>query len=77
MTTHIQLQLYATFKTLTPPLADEFPIKRGATVKELLTTIGISPDQAKLIFVNGQRAEPEDLLQGGERVGIFPPVGGG
>jgi molybdopterin converting factor small subunit len=34
-------------------------------------------DQAKLIFINGKKENLESRLYGGERVAIFPPVGGG
>jgi molybdopterin converting factor small subunit len=34
-------------------------------------------EKAKLIFINGVKAELTSTLEGGERVGIFPPVGGG
>jgi molybdopterin converting factor small subunit len=37
----------------------------------------IPADQIKLVFVDGAKAKLTTILDGGERVGIFPPVGGG
>jgi len=47
------------------------------SVGELIQRLGIPPDEVKLIMVDGVAANRETLLQGDERVGLFPPVGGG
>jgi sulfur carrier protein ThiS len=73
----IQLKLFATLQALRPPGDEAYPIRPGTPIRDLLRALGIEESQAKLIFVNGVQARPEDTLQGGERVGIFPPVGGG
>ena len=73
----IDLKLFATLKTHTPDNAAQFPITAGISVAQLIARLPISTAEAKLIFVNGVRAEMETRLYGGERVGIFPPVGGG
>jgi molybdopterin converting factor small subunit len=31
----------------------------------------------KIVFIDNVHAELTSILKGGERVGIFPPVGGG
>ena len=77
MKTNVCLQLFAALKHLTPPSADQYPITPGTTVKDLLERIGVPPDQAKLIFINGVKETLTSRLTGGERIGIFPPVGGG
>lgn len=73
----IHLKLFATLQAAQPAGGEEFPIRPGIRIRDLLQQLGISPLQAKLIFVNGVHARLDDTLQGGERVGIFPPVGGG
>lgn len=75
--TYIHLQLFATLGRFAPDSSERYPIFPGTTMKELLDKIGIPVDQAKLIFINGVRGELTSELFGGERVGIFPPVGGG
>jgi molybdopterin converting factor small subunit len=73
----IELRLFATLSSLAPPGTENYAIGEGLTVRELLEQLKLPPAEAKLIFVNGVRAEPDTTLHGGERVGIFPPVGGG
>ena len=77
MKSHIQIKLFASLQELTPPSPDEYPIDAGLSLQELLNQLKIEPEKAKLIFVNGVKAELSKTLNGGERVGIFPPVGGG
>ncbi|MDY6953328.1 MAG: MoaD/ThiS family protein [Thermodesulfobacteriota bacterium] len=77
MVAHIELRLFASLKTYLPQGAERFPITSGESVEALIRRLGISPDDVKLIFINGIRADISSTLWGGERVGVFPPVGGG
>ena len=77
MKSHIQLKLFATLRDFTPPSADHYRIDQGISILKLLEQIKMPREKAKLIFINGVKAELTSTLQGGERVGIFPPVGGG
>jgi molybdopterin converting factor small subunit len=77
MKTHVRIQFFASLKHLTPPSADQYPVAPGTSVKDLLDRIGIPSDQAKLIFINGVKGNLTSRLTGGDRIGIFPPVGGG
>ena len=77
MKSQIQLKLFATLQGFTPPSAENYPIEQGISIFELLEQIKMPREKAKLIFINGVKAELTSILEGGERVGIFPPVGGG
>ena len=77
MKSQIQLKLFATLQEFTPPKADNYKIDPGTSIRELLEQINIPREKAKIIFINGVKAELTSTLEGGERVGIFPPVGGG
>jgi molybdopterin converting factor small subunit len=77
METFVQLKLFATLSQFLPPLADRYPIQSGMTVGNLLNQLQVPLDQAKLIFIDGIKSDLDSLLQGGERIGVFPPVGGG
>ncbi len=77
MTPFIQLKLYASLRRFTPPAPDRYPIEKGSTVARLIEGLGIPASEVKLIFVDNVKGTPESILQGGERVGIFPPIGGG
>jgi molybdopterin converting factor small subunit len=74
---HVTLKLYATLQPFLPPGGEEIPIVIGMTVQDLLRRIGVPEEKAQLIFIDGVKGELSTSLQGGERVGIFPPVAGG
>jgi sulfur carrier protein ThiS len=74
---HIHLKLYATLQVFMPAVGEAYPISPGMTVRDLLTQLDLPAEKAKLIFIDGTKAELSSRLEGGERVGIFPPVGGG
>lgn len=77
MQAHISIRLFATLSRYTPASADNFPVEPGIKVNDMLRRLGVPENEVKLIFINGKKGEPTSTLQGGERVGIFPPVGGG
>ncbi len=73
----IQLKLFATLRAYTPENAETYPIEPGTTVKQIVDTLGIPVEEAKLVFVNSTRRDFDTPLADGDRVGICPPVGGG
>ncbi len=73
----IQLKLFATLSGLSPENAEAVPIDPGITIEGLLEQVKIPKDKARLIFINGVKSDLGSQLKGGERIGIFPPVGGG
>jgi molybdopterin converting factor small subunit len=77
MKSHIQIKLFANLQEFMPPSAENFAIEAGTTVSGLLQQLDLPPEKVKLVFINGARAELTSVLKGGDRVGIFPPVGGG
>ncbi len=77
MANYIDLKLYATLKKFLPDSEKKYPVEEGTTVLSLIERLGIPASDAKLVFVNGVRRDLDTVLEGGERVGIFPPVGGG
>jgi sulfur-carrier protein len=52
-------------------------ISPGAPVSRIISRLGLPPEEVTLIMVNGVRRPPDFPLQGDERVGLFPPIGGG
>lgn len=75
--TTIDLRLFATLARWAPENATHYPIAPGILVEALLSQLKIPFTEAKLIFINGIKGDLHSRLNGGERVGIFPPVGGG
>ena len=71
----LNVKCFATLMPLTPPGGSlEF---HGTDICDLLRQLSIPESEARIIFVNGIGVEKDALLHDGDRVGIFPPVGGG
>jgi molybdopterin converting factor small subunit len=73
----IQIRCFATLHPFQPADADAFPADPGETVAGLLARLSIRAEDTKLIFVNGGIAGLDTVLRDGDRVGVFPAVGGG
>lgn len=52
-------------------------VAAGATVAQVAARLGLPAAEITLIMVDGQRQEADFSLQGSERLGLFPPIGGG
>ena len=73
----IEIKLYATLQPYAPSNASCYPIEAGTSIEQLIQTLKIPKDQVKLVFANGVKCGLETPLKAGDRIGIFPPVGGG
>jgi molybdopterin converting factor small subunit len=76
-TAHVQLKLFAALSGYTPDDPDRVAIDPGTSVRQLLNGLDIPAAKAHLIFIDGVKKSLDTRLNGGERVGIFPPVAGG
>jgi len=77
MALHITIKLFATLRPYAPEQADHYAIAPGTTVADVVRALHIPARDARLIFINNIRKELDTRLQDGDRLGIFPPVGGG
>jgi molybdopterin converting factor small subunit len=77
MTAHITIRLFATLNKFTPASADQYPIRPGITVSDVLDELDIPKTEAKLIFINSMKCGMASVLKDGDRLGVFPPLGGG
>ncbi|MEW6260648.1 MAG: MoaD/ThiS family protein [Thermodesulfobacteriota bacterium] len=73
----IELRLFASLQRFIPNPEGRCPITPPTRIRDIVERLGIPVEEAKLIFVDGRRGDLNTVLNGGERVGIFPPVGGG
>ena len=55
----------------------EVPIESGTPLRDLLARLGIPEKDIKIAMVNGVKVGLDKKLEGDERVGLFPAVGGG
>ena len=77
----IEVRLFATLRRYAPAEAVNGVFsadgQAGCTVAELLEKIKIPAEEVHLIMVNGVGSKLETFLSAGDRVGLFPPIGGG
>lgn len=73
----INLNFFATLRSFLPDSPKIMEIPVGTSVMDLVAGFGIAETDVKLIFINGKKELPSYILKHNDRVGIFPPVGGG
>ncbi len=77
----VHVKLFAMLRDQFPDLGigEAMPVELspGATVGRLIEQLELPQDQVKVIFVNNIIRKVDHRLSTGDRVGIFPPVGGG
>lgn len=49
----------------------------GVTVKDLVKHLNMPMDHIAIIMVNGRRVASDTILEDGDTVAFFPPIGGG
>ena len=77
----IHLALFANLSRYQPDglggcQARSIDVVDGVAVGELIARLGL-PDGPRVVFVNGRRAADDQPLCDGDRLAIFPPLGGG
>ena len=73
----ITFKCYATLHKYQPENADALPVKPAETIRELLSRRGIPENEVAIYMLNGKSVEPTAPLKDGDRLGLFPAVGGG
>lgn len=74
---HVSVKCYATLNHLQPENNEAFPIEPGETVASLMAKLSISPEDVHIRFVNSKHVDVDTKLKDGDKVGLFPAVGGG
>lgn len=77
----VTVNLYATLTRYHPEEGSREAFKvdlpEGATLEDLYRKMGIEEGEVKKAFIRHKSRLPDYTLEDGDRVGIFPPVGGG
>ena len=73
----ITVKCFATLSPFQPKDEERFPLKQGETAGDVIARLGIAPDAVAVLFVNGVHAAPDRALADGDRLSLFPAVGGG
>lgn len=56
---------------------DCLSFEEPATIRDAILRLGVPEQEIKLVFLNGVAASLDSSLKDKDRVGIFPPIGGG
>jgi sulfur carrier protein ThiS len=72
----IDLKCFATISKYQPENG-RVETEPGETVAQVMERLGIPGDEVHIVFVNGMSSPPGTPLKDGDRVGLFPAVGGG
>lgn len=73
----ITVKCFATLAQYLPKNEDNYPIGTGETVASVVQRLGMKEEDINLIFINSNRAFLDSELRNGDRLGLFPAVGGG
>ena len=77
----IDVFLYATLSKYLPEgstnRSTTLNLPEGSIVQDIIEALGVPEKTVKLIFINGCHARMETPLSENDRIGLFPPVGGG
>jgi sulfur-carrier protein len=77
----IEVRLFATLRRYKPEIKETgwimTEVTDGASIADLMETLGIPEDETKVIMRNFRQADLKDPLSDGDRVAFIPAVGGG
>lgn len=78
---NIEVRLFAYLRELLPSESrglKKIKVKNDLTIDRLMDEIGIVEKEIMIVMINGLRKlDYNETMKEGDRVAIFPPVGGG
>ena len=76
ITMKVTVKLFAVFRVNRFKVAER-DVPEGCTVADVLAELAIELPELGVALINGRHVLPEQVLQDGETVSLFPKVGGG
>lgn len=76
----VEIRLYATLRRYAPAAGAgvfSMEVQEGSTVADVLKNMSIELIEAHIIMINGISRSLDFVLHNGDRLGLFPAVGGG
>jgi molybdopterin synthase sulfur carrier subunit len=77
----VKIRLYATLRRYSPEADAKngtlLEMPEGTSLNDLLNRLKVPDQEAKILFVNNRKQTIDYVLRDGDKVGIFPQVGGG
>lgn len=55
----------------------DIEVEEGVKALDIIHRLAIDPRDVAIIMINGRRVEEDSLLEQGDVLALFPPVGGG
>ncbi|KPK00461.1 MAG: hypothetical protein AMJ60_01235 [Desulfobacterales bacterium SG8_35] len=72
----ITVKLFATLRDFGPEIQEK-SIPEKSTVASVVSSLSLPGNIPLLTIVNGVHTDPQTMLQEGDVLALFPPVGGG
>ncbi len=77
----VKAKLFATlrrfFPDYDPDKGIDVTLEKGSTIEDLIQTLGLPANEARVILVGGISKKLTDPVKDGDQVNIFTPLGGG
>ena len=72
----IEVRLFATFRQGREKI-QKIKIRENTPILDILNIIDIKEEEVAIMLLNGRDATSDRIVQDGDVVSLFPPVGGG
>jgi len=72
----ITVKLFASLRDFGPEIQEK-SVPENSTVESVVSSLSLPEDIPLLTIVNGVHTDPQAMLQAGDVLALFPPVGGG
>jgi molybdopterin converting factor small subunit len=74
----VRVNLYATLRSYVGGAPSvEVDVEPGDTVAQVLERLGVPAEKTRILFVNNRPATLAQPLDDGDRIAVFPAIGGG
>ncbi len=73
----VEVVLYASLQKYKSRIQNGYSIENQISVGDILVELGIPEDYVGLVFIDNKRSQLDSVLEGGEKLSLFPPIGGG
>ena len=73
----VDVHLFATLRQDASAPLQRLKLRARTSVSDVVKRLALPQEEIHLVFVNGHVASLDQLLQDGDRLALFPPIGGG
>jgi len=76
----IEVRLYATLRRYALSAAEgvfNVDVPEGGKAADVIASLGVNVDEVHILMINGVSSPLDQVLAEGDRLGLFPAIGGG